>query len=444
MALNDNGNSGNGNGFPPGQAPVFGRREEGPVPPENQPPRHLPHGDAHAGLDGELGAGYTTPQQARSPQEILKARDVPPPPKRSRQARHGLVVFANFCLSIIVLVMLAMGAAFWFGKQLFEEEGPLLAAKTVVIQEGSGLSTIASRLESAGIIDNQFIFRQGVRASGNAASMKAGEYAFKPGMSMRDVMDTIVSGRGIIHKVTIPEGFTSFQIIQRLAENEILEGDLPDEIPPEGSLMPDTYPFQRGTTRAEVLEQMRRSQQRFLAEVWERRIDGLPISTPEEMVVLASIVEKETGKADERPLVAGVFINRLNKGMRLQSDPTIIYGIFGGKGKPSDRPIFRSDIDTRTDYNTYQIDGLPPGPIANPGRAALEAVANPSRTTHLFFVADGTGGHVFAETLAEHEANVKRWRAIEAQLREEAERAAAQSQQAGEGNGSEATDTAAQ
>jgi len=201
--------------------------------------------------------------------------------------------------------------------------------------------------------------------------------------------------------------------------DDILEGDLPETLPAEGSLMPDTYPFQRGTTRVEVVERMKVAQASFLSRVWAKRIPDLPISTPEELVTLASIVEKETGKADERPHVASVFINRLNRGMKLQSDPTIIYGIFGGAGKPSDRPIYKSDIETPTPYNTYTIPALPPGPIANPGRAAMEAVANPSRTDDIFFVANGTGGHVFAKTLDEHNQNVARWRQIEKQLKEQ-------------------------
>ena len=209
------------------------------------------------------------------------------------------------------------------------------------------------------------------------------------------------------------------QILDRLAKNEILEGELPEVAPAEGTLMPDTYPFQRGTTRKEIIERMQLAQKQFLASVWEKRVDNLPISSPEEMVILASIVEKETGRAAERPHVASVFINRLRKGMKLQSDPTIIYGIFGGAGKPKDRPIYRSDIDKPTPYNTYTIPALPPGPIANPGRAALEAVANPSITDDLFFVANGTGGHVFAKTLEEHNQNVARWRAIEKQLKEQ-------------------------
>jgi len=404
-----------GGGNQPGN-PAFGRRAETPSPYQAAPEQYAE-------------SDYV----ARSPQDVLQPREVPEPPKRSRQARNKFVVFMNFCLSALVFVALGVGALFYFGKMRFEEAGPLQKAKTIVIEEGSSLSQIAGRLEAGGIISTGFLsgqlaFETGVKASGNAGSLKAGEYAFKPGMSMRDVMDTIVSGKGIIHKVAIPEGLTSFQIMQRIAANETLEGEMPTEIPVEGSIMPDTYPFQRGTTRAELLEQMRRQQERFLAEIWERRIDGLPLKTPQEMVTLASIVEKETGKGDERPRVASVFINRLNQGMRLQSDPTILYGIFGGEGKPKDRPIYNSDIETPTPYNTYTIDGLPPTPIANPGRAALEAVANPSRTEDLFFVADGTGGHVFAKTLKEHQANVRRWRSIEKRLKEEAEKAAAASQ----------------
>jgi UPF0755 protein len=252
-----------------------------------------------------------------------------------------------------------------------------------------------------------------VRAYRASAQMRVGEYAFKPAMSMYDVMQTLRQGKGVVHKVSIPEGLTSFQIMQRIAQNSILTGEMPDEIPSEGSLLPDTYPFQRGLERQELINQMMRAQEIFLNEVWQRRVPGLPVTTPEEMVILASIVEKETGQADERPHVASVFVNRLSQGIRLQSDPTIIYGIFGGEGKPKGRPIYQSDLDKVTDYNTYIIKALPPGPISNPGRASLEAVANPSKTSDLFFVADGTGGHVFAATLAEHNANVSRWRAVE-------------------------------
>ncbi|MBM7322317.1 endolytic transglycosylase MltG, partial [Agrobacterium sp. S2] len=191
--------------------------------------------------------------------------------------------------------------------------------------------------------------------------------------------------------------------------------ELPATLPPEGSLRPDTYRFTRGTKREEIINQMSAAQDKLIDMIWERRDPDLPIKTVEEFVTLASIVEKETGKDDERAHVASVFYNRLKKGMRLQSDPTIIYGLFGGDGKPSDRPIYQSDLQKQTPFNTYVIKGLPPSPIANPGRAALEAVANPWRTDDLYFVADGTGGHVFAKTLDEHNANVRRWRKIEAE-----------------------------
>ncbi len=355
----------------------------------------------------------------RSPQDALQPSDPPPPPKRSRQARNSLVVFSNFLMTLLVFVAVAGFASVYFGKLRFEEPGPLQAPRTIVVKEGSSLARIADQLQDGGVINSEWLFRLGVQSYRVAGEMKAGEYAFTPGMSMREVMDTLRSGKGIVYKITFPEGLTSFQIMQKLREDTTLTGDIPAEVPPEGALLPDTYPFQRGTTRLQVLEQMRRAQEKLVADTWAKRISGLPLKTPEEMVTLASIVEKETGKADERPRVASVFINRLNKGMRLQSDPTILYGIFGGQGRPADRTILRSDIEKPTPYNTYQIDGLPPGPIANPGRAALEAVANPSRTKEFYFVADGTGGHVFAETLEEHNDNVKRWREIEKRLREE-------------------------
>ena len=362
---------------------------------------------------------------AQSPRQVLEPKEPPPPPTRSSQAKSGLVVFLNFIMSSLVFATLVICAVVYLGKRSFEQQGPLDTAQTLVVAEGSSVAKISDQLRANGIISNDMIFRAGVRAYRASGSMKAGEYLFKPRMSMYEVMETIRSGKGILHKVTIPEGLTVHQAFERITQSEILVGDLPD-MPPEGSLMPDTYPFQRGTTRAELVDRMIMTQARFLQSVWKRRTDDLPISTPEEMVVLASIVEKETGKADERPRVASVFINRLRKGMKLQSDPTIIYGIFGGKGKPKDRPIYQSDIDNPTEYNTYSIEGLPPGPIANPGRAALEAVANPSRTEELYFVADGTGGHVFARTLEEHNDNVQRWRAIQKQLEESAADAASQ------------------
>ena len=348
----------------------------------------------------------------KSPRQAIQPETGAPPPKRSRYARHPLIVVLNFFMMISVLVVIGLGAGLYFGRLAFNSKGPLQQTKTVLITPGASLDSIAGRLERQNVISQKLVFWAGVRLNKAEAKLRAGEYLFEPGVSMREVMNALVSGKSILHAVTIPEGMTSELAVARLLSDEVLTGSIA-EVPPEGSLLPETYKFTRGMTRQQIIEEMKRAQSRALQEIWERRVPGLPIGTPEEMVTLASIVEKETGKADERPRVAAVFINRLRQDMRLQSDPTIIYGLFGGKGKPSDRPIYRSDIDRVTPYNTYQIDGLPPGPIANPGRAALEAVANPSRTNDLFFVADGTGGHVFAETLEDHNRNVARWRQIE-------------------------------
>jgi UPF0755 protein len=283
-----------------------------------------------------------------------------------------------------------------------------------MVRQGNGLAEIAANLERNGIIADGRIFRY-VTATylRKGETLKAGEYEIKAGASMKDVMETLESGKSILYSVVLPEGLTVRQMMLKLAEDTVLEGDLPAELPPEGSLRPDTYKFSRGTKRGEILSQMRAAQQKMVDQIWERRDPDLPVKSKEDFVVLASIVERETGKEDERAHVASVFINRLQKGMRLQSDPTIVYGLFGGDGKPSDRPIYKSDLSKQTPYNTYQIKGLPPTPIANPGRAALEAVANPWRTNDLYFVADGTGGHVFAATLEEHNANVRRWRKVE-------------------------------
>ena len=361
----------------------------------------------------------------RMPTDALEPVAAPPPPRRSRMARNRLVVALNALFGLAVFGAVALCGGLYFGKLRFIEAGPLTETRTVVIKEGAGLKRIAEQLGQAGVIDSETIFGIGVRAYGSAGDLKPGEYAFAPGTSMYQAMDAIRSGKGVIHKVTLAEGLTIRQIFDKVAANEVLEGPLPSVLPPEGSLLPETYPFQRGASRQEIVQRMQKARAQLLAEIWGKRIAGLPLKSPEELATLASIVEKETGKADERPRVAAVFINRLKKGMRLQSDPTIIYGLFGSAGKPDDRPILRSDLDKPTPYNTYLIDGLPPGPIANPGRASLEAVANPSRTDDLFFVADGTGGHAFAVTLAEHEENVKRWRVVEKRLKEEAEKKAA-------------------
>ncbi|MGF9692740.1 endolytic transglycosylase MltG [Rhizobium sp. 0TCS1.26] len=368
--------------------------------------------DQASGRDAGQGGG---PFMPKSPNEALKPERVPEPPRRSKKARSQIVIFLNFLMTMVVLGCIAAIAAFYYVVTSYQNPGPLETNTHFTVREGSGLAEIAQSLERNGIVSDGRIFRY-MTASNlrDGATLKAGEYEIKAGASMKDVATLLESGKSILYSVSMPEGLTVQQMLSRLSEDSVLEGDLPNEHPPEGSLRPDTYKFSRGTRRSEILSQMRVAQERLVDQIWEKRDPDLPIKTKQEFVVLASIVEKETGKDDERAHVASVFINRLNKGMRLQSDPTIIYGIFGGAGKPSDRPILKSDLDKQTPYNTYQVRGLPPTPIANPGRAALEAVANPWRTNDLYFVADGSGGHVFAATLDEHNANVRRWRKIEA------------------------------
>jgi UPF0755 protein len=350
----------------------------------------------------------------KSPRQAIEPETPPPPPGRSKAARHPVVVFMNFMLSVVLLMVVGVAGLLYFGKQSFDEAGPLVKERTILVSRGTGLGTIAGILEQQNVISNKYIFEYGVTLYKKDGALKAGEYLFRPGLSMREVMNILTSGKSILHSITIPEGYTTYQAMKVIEAHKILLGDMP-AMPAEGALLPETYKFSRGTSRAEIVKRMIAERDRAVEEIWNRRVSGLPLANKEEMVALASIVEKETGQASERTRVAGVFVNRLKKGMKLQSDPTVIYGIFKGQGKPKGRPIFKSDLQKKTDYNTYQIPALTPGPIANPGRAALEAVANPSRTKDLFFVADGTGGHVFAETLKEHNQNVKRWRQIEKQ-----------------------------
>ncbi|MXN64458.1 endolytic transglycosylase MltG [Stappia sp. GBMRC 2046] len=360
----------------------------------------------------------------KSPREAIQPEPVPAPPARSRHVRNPVVVFVNFLLTVAVLGVIAVGVGLYWGKTEFDRQGPLAERKTVIIASGSGLNSIAATLEANGVIDDGLVFKTGVWIYKNAGNLKAGEYAFAPGVSMQEVMKDLVEGKAVYHAVTFPEGWTSAQIVERLRSDPILLGEIED-IPDEGSLLPDTYSFTRGTTRQQIVNQMKRAQDKALTEIWARRSDDLPIKSPEELVILASIVEKETARADERPRVAGVFVNRLNRGMRLQSDPTILYGLHGGNAWKEDRSaIKQSELNADNPYNTYQIAGLPPGPIGNPGRAAMEAVASPSRTKDLYFVADGSGGHSFAETYEQHQRNVRRWREVEREKRaQEAEEA---------------------
>lgn len=341
---------------------------------------------------GRNETGSNGPIIPKSANEALRPERVPHPPKRSRKARSQVVIFLNFVMTVVVFVALAAAGAVYYAMHEYEKPGPLEANKNFIVRSGAGISEIASNLERNEIITDSRVFRFVSEAYLSNDTLKAGEYEIKAHASMQEIMELLKSGKSILYSVSLPEGLTVKQMFHRLADDPVLVGDLPAELPPEGSLKPDTYKFTRGTDRNEIVKQMTAAQKALVQQIWEKRDPDLPVSTIEEFVTLASIVEKETGRADERPRVASVFINRLEKGMRLQSDPTIIYGIFGGDGKPADRAILRSDLDKQTPYNTYLIKGLPPTPIANPGRAALEAVANPSRTPELYFVADGTVG----------------------------------------------------
>ena len=353
----------------------------------------------------------------RSPRTAIEPDTVELPTRRSASARHPLVVIGNAIISIFVLLAVVAGVALFIGKERFEEPGPLPQDRVVNIPRGSGVRDIADVLTRDGVIDQPWIFIGGVLVLKAREGLKAGEYQFKAHSSLRDVVATIVEGKVVAHQVSIPEGLTSEQIVARLLNDDILAGDI-KEIPREGSLLPDTYNFMRGDTRPQIIERMQQAQQRVVREIWDHRSPDLPLKTPDQLVILASLVEKETGKADERSRVAAVFVNRLKQKMRLQCDPTIIYGLVGGKGTLG-RPILKSEIEQPTPYNTYLIEGLPPGPIANPGRAALEAAANPARTRELYFVAAGGGGHVFAETYEQHQKNVARLRLIAADQKDQ-------------------------
>ncbi len=364
----------------------------------------------------------------RSPAEALEPGRAPRPPRRIRERRearrmNGFLRFISGILTFCFLGMSVVAVIALLLRSNFDAAGPLMHSAVTVIPRGEGVQEIAARLEREGIVSDRRLFvaqylSQSLHirlTGGKEMSLQAGEFEFRKQASMKDVLDTLAQGKAVLYRLSVPEGLTSQQIVARLMAEENLSGEI-TEVPAEGTLLPDTYRFSRGMARADILERMKADQKRFIAAIWEKRQPDLPFKSIEQALVLASIVEKETGRADERERVAGVFVNRLRRGMRIQSDPTIIYGIVGGQGSLG-RPITRSDIDTPTPYNTYTINGLPPGPIANPGRAAIEATLNPAKTKDLYFVADGTGGHSFSETLRDHNAAVQVWRQVERDMR---------------------------
>lgn len=354
----------------------------------------------------------------RSPSEALEPDRAPEPPRGNRNRRqHPLVVFFNRLITFLLIGLTAVASLFYIVRLQFDRAGPLSYPTVFVVPRGEGVGAIARRLEQEGIINDRWTFFIASRYFKVHDKIKAGEYNIKANASLRDVLDTLVEGKSILYSVSIPEGLTSYQIVERLKNQPDLVGDIL-EIPPEGSLLPDTYRFARGTSRQELIRRMQGEQKKFLEGLWPGRSRDMQL-TPDQVINLAAIVEKEASRADERPRVAAVYLNRLKKRMRLEADPTVIYGASGGRG-PLGRPLLRSELDADNPYNTYRNFGLPPTPIANPGRAAIEAVLKPAKTGDLFFVADGTGGHVFAESFSDHQRNVAKWRKIEKERQEEA------------------------
>ncbi|MEM9577242.1 MAG: endolytic transglycosylase MltG [Pseudomonadota bacterium] len=376
-------------------------------------------------------------------------------------------IASNAVTLLIVLLFMSGGVILW-GKGQYDGAGPLSGAYCVEVPSGSTMRRVSERLEDDGAIRSGAIFRMGAEYADKANQLKAGSYLVPEGASMAQIVDTVTRGgastcgtevvyrigvnrigvqlreldpatnqfvekanfspaeeeapeiyldrkgaAGTRFRVALAEGVTSWQIVEGIKAMDILEGTV-ETLPPEGALAPESYEVRPGDAREDILARMRAAQEERVAQVWETRAEGLPIQTPEELLILASIIEKETGVAEERGQVASVFVNRLNRGMRLQTDPTVIYGVTEGRGVLG-RGLRQSELRAATPWNTYVIEGLPPTPIANPGLASLEAAAKPLETPYIFFVADGTGGHAFAETLAEHNRNVAAWRRIEAE-----------------------------
>lgn len=351
--------------------------------------------------------------------------------RRRRRSGNGLVDVLNAFLTLLVIGLVVVGGGAFFVASQYYGEGPNPEQRVFRVESGNGLSTIAQRLEEQGFVSNSLIFSQFGSRVEDSSVVKAGDFNIAANASMSDILKELTTGNPLRYAVTIPEGWTVWQAVDRINDDDQLTGSI-DQLPQEGSILPGSYDYLPGDTRQSVLDKMQVAMTQALAEVWETREPDLPLDSPAELLILASIVEKETGVATERPQVAAVFVNRLREGMRLQSDPTIIYGITLGQST-LDRGIRRSEIEAQTPYNTYQIDRLPPTPIANPGIDALRAVANPDEHDYLYFVAKGATpreGHVFAETYAEHQQNVARYREIAAEAAAQSEAEAETARQA--------------
>jgi UPF0755 protein len=321
-------------------------------------------------------------------------------------------------LAKLVLILLLLGALLggWTYWSLWAGAGPSAEPKTIVVEQGSSVGSVAEQLSREGLIRaDPVTYRRFARFLGSSDPVQAGEFEIPAGASGSAILAILQHGRPVQRLVTVPEGMPSVLVHERLMAAPFLAGGVP--VPEEGSVLPNSYAYRRGETRAAVLERMQRAMREELARLWARRSPNSVVTSPQEAVTLASIVEKETGKASERRMIAGVYSNRIRQGMKLDADPTIIYPIT--RGRPLGRPIRRSEIDSVNGYNTYTRVGLPVGPIANPGRESIAAVLDPEQTNALYFVADGTGGHVFAATLEEHNRNHQRWREIREQRRQQ-------------------------
>jgi len=373
--------------------------EEDSPPPNPEPRRLRPRGLIRSMV-------LKSPSAAIHPEAV----PVPPEPQVHERPERPFVNFTSGLLSFLVIVLFGATSIVVTEQQQITAPGPLSADKIVVVRGST--SDVVDQLEREGVTDKGFLLALYWQITGKASQIKGGEYLFRKAVSLEQITETLIEGKSVLHTITIPEGRTSEDIVEILRNDQELSGDI-KATPKEGTLLPETYKYARGMTRSMMLDHLAQEQAKLVREIWAKRAPDLPLSSPLDLVTLASIVEKETGKADERPRVAAVFINRLRAKMRLESDPTVIYGLVGGKGALG-HGILKSELQQATPYNTYVIPGLPIGPITNPGRAALEAVSNPSQTKELYFVADGTGGHVFAETFDQHQKNVIKWRQIEA------------------------------
>lgn len=320
--------------------------------------------------------------------------------------RHSVLFYF---LIFFVLISLVGGSVFSTYSQ-FVSDGPLPERREIIIPRGASVKSVAALLKEHGMIESPSVFTLGVRASGNSNKIKAGEYSIPAHASNQVIMNLMTGGRTFVRRVVIPEGFTSYQIVEMLNNTSALEGEI-TRTPKNGTLLPETYHYTRGDTRMSIIERMENAMKRTLTELWPTRADGLPFKSPEEAVIMASIVEKETSIPAERPRIASVFLNRLERGMRLQSDPTVIFGITNGTGVLK-RKLYYNDLKKRNPYNTYVVKGLPMGAISNPGRESIKAVLNPVSSNDLYFVADGTGGHTFSKTYEKHQEKVNAWRQV--------------------------------